>query len=141
MGDTGALIVGTITAVLIMRFNALNLTGILEHPVKNVPGMSIAIIFIPLYDTLRVFTLRIFSGNSPFSADKNHIHHLLLRLGCSHIQTSVILISVNFIIIMIGYNFQSFSIGKLTIVLLLIGVLFSNTLKHLIHQKELKQQK
>jgi UDP-GlcNAc:undecaprenyl-phosphate/decaprenyl-phosphate GlcNAc-1-phosphate transferase len=44
-----------------------------------------------LIDTLRVFVLRTLKGKSPFSADKNHIHHKLLSLGMSHKQVTLVL--------------------------------------------------
>jgi UDP-N-acetylmuramyl pentapeptide phosphotransferase/UDP-N-acetylglucosamine-1-phosphate transferase len=53
--------------------------------------LVIAILAYPLMDTLRVFTVRIANRQSPFKADKNHIHHKLLSLGCSHRQVCMIL--------------------------------------------------
>jgi len=55
------------------------------------PIFAMAILAYPLIDTLRVFTIRILNGRSPFVADKNHIHHRLLALGLKHYQVSFVL--------------------------------------------------
>jgi len=46
---------------------------------------------IPMYDTMRVFMIRISKGLSPFDPDRSHLHHLLLDLGCSHRKTMYLL--------------------------------------------------
>jgi UDP-N-acetylmuramyl pentapeptide phosphotransferase/UDP-N-acetylglucosamine-1-phosphate transferase len=92
MGDSGSLIIGLIIFVLAVKM--------IEFPVQRIlptmkqvskPVLAMAILCYPLIDTLRVFTIRMFQGRSPFSADKNHIHHKLLSLGFSHRQTSLFL--------------------------------------------------
>lgn len=55
------------------------------------PIFAMAILSYPLIDTLRVFTIRILNGKSPFLADKNHIHHRLLAIGLKHYQVSIAL--------------------------------------------------
>jgi UDP-N-acetylmuramyl pentapeptide phosphotransferase/UDP-N-acetylglucosamine-1-phosphate transferase len=55
------------------------------HPVlSHAPVFVLGIVFIPVFDTLRVFATRIWKGRSPFDADKTHIHHLLTNQGFSH---------------------------------------------------------
>ena len=49
------------------------------------------ILFVPLFDTLRVFLLRMMAGRSPFSPDKNHIHHRILAMGFQQISTVMLL--------------------------------------------------
>jgi UDP-GlcNAc:undecaprenyl-phosphate/decaprenyl-phosphate GlcNAc-1-phosphate transferase len=92
MGDSGSLIIGLIIFVLAVKM--------IEFPVQRIlptmkqvskPVLAMAILCYPLIDTLRVFAIRMFQGRSPFSADKNHIHHKLLSLGFSHRQTSLFL--------------------------------------------------
>jgi UDP-N-acetylmuramyl pentapeptide phosphotransferase/UDP-N-acetylglucosamine-1-phosphate transferase len=51
--------------------------------------MGIAFVIIPLFDTGRIFLLRLSQGRSPFLPDKLHIHHLLMRMGLSHAQVAV----------------------------------------------------
>lgn len=128
MGDTGALIIGVISVFLVVRFNNLALVESSTFEITAAPAMSIAILFVPLYDTLQVFVIRVFKNRSPFSPDKNHLHHRLLRLGLNHIQTSMVLILLNTVVIISSYNLQSLGILALSFILLFIGLIFSSTL-------------
>jgi UDP-GlcNAc:undecaprenyl-phosphate/decaprenyl-phosphate GlcNAc-1-phosphate transferase len=102
MGDTGSLILGTIIAVLTIHFN-------IYYPDPNIaahglPAISIAIIIVPLIDTLRVLIIRISQKRSPFSPDKNHIHHnILLLTGENHLITSLIIIATNGLIVLFAF--------------------------------------
>ena len=86
MGDTGSLIIGMMLAILTIKFLNYNYALEPESPVKfqSSIGTAICIIIIPLVDTIRVIILRLAKGISPFTPDKRHIHHALVRLGNSH---------------------------------------------------------
>lgn len=82
MGDTGSLVYGFILAVLAVRFIGLAETNSFNTFFGNSAVIiPIAALAIPLYDTIRVFGRRIFRGQSPFTADADHVHHTLLRMG------------------------------------------------------------
>jgi len=114
MGDTGSLILGFLMTALAIHFNRIFFTPNGEY-IKSVAAMSIGILFIPIFDTLRVFTLRIISGDSPFHPDKRHIHHMLLDLDLSHLQASLIIGAANVLIIVIGFSLAG--IGKIRLLL------------------------
>jgi UDP-N-acetylmuramyl pentapeptide phosphotransferase/UDP-N-acetylglucosamine-1-phosphate transferase len=83
MGDTGSLVLGFVIAVLSVRLMQVNV--FVPQPVlSHAPVFVLGIVFIPVFDTLRVFATRIWKGRSPFDADKTHIHHLLTNQGFSH---------------------------------------------------------
>lgn len=104
MGDTGSLLLGLISAVMAIKFIELNkLPDVKIEAVYAAPALALAVLIGPIFDTLRVFTLRIAAGQSPFNADRNHIHHRLLTLGFSHIQTTLILAGFNIAAITIAY--------------------------------------
>jgi UDP-GlcNAc:undecaprenyl-phosphate/decaprenyl-phosphate GlcNAc-1-phosphate transferase len=114
MGDTGSLMLGLIASVLIIHFVAQAPTA----PVlafQSAPVVAFAILFVPLFDTLRVFGIRILKGRSPFSPDRNHIHHILLDKGLSHRMVTLTLVFANIIMILIG------SLGSVMNVNLLLG--------------------
>ena len=92
MGDTGSLLCGFILSVLAIQFIEMRV-------VPAAPSVALGILFIPLFDTIRVFIIRILKGKSPFVPDKNHIHHRLLGMGLSQIATVVTLASVNLSVI------------------------------------------
>lgn len=83
MGDTGSLVLGFVIAFLSIRLLQFNIPASQNFVFYN-PVFVLSIVFVPLFDTIRVFTLRIWNGKSPFAADRNHIHHLLTRRGFSH---------------------------------------------------------
>lgn len=97
MGDTGALLLGFLQAVIIILFINNNYELQKASPFKFTSsiGTGFCIMIIPLMDTLRVFIIRIFKSKSPFAADNNHLHHLLIRGGLSHSKSVVVLILVN----------------------------------------------
>lgn len=102
MGDAGSMGIGYLMAAFSFHFVHLNeiASGSTFH---HNPAAVVAFLIIPLFDTLRVFTLRILHGRSPFSADCNHIHHRLLSLGLGHGQTSLVLYGVNVLFIGLAY--------------------------------------
>jgi UDP-GlcNAc:undecaprenyl-phosphate GlcNAc-1-phosphate transferase len=80
LGDTGSLVLGFSIAVLCIRLMQVNTLATLPHT----PLFILGIVFIPVFDTVRVFAIRTWRGHSPFQADKTHIHHLLTNSGFSH---------------------------------------------------------
>ena len=109
MGDTGSLIVGIVLSILSIKFIEMNRILPIDDPskIRRVPVFAIAILIIPLFDTLRVFMIRMLQGRSPFHPDRNHIHHLLIDLGLSHIKATAVLIGFNIIVIVFAYFMQS----------------------------------
>lgn len=113
MGDTGSLVCGFILAVLAIRLVEM-------RAVDSAPSLAVAILFIPLLDTLRVFGLRILKGISPFTPDRNHIHHILLRNNISKLNVVIILFGINAILIVTVILLLN--MGNLFLLLLISGV-------------------
>lgn len=121
MGDTGSLLLGTMISILTIHYLALieqksasDLT-----PVQS-PALIVALIAIPVFDTLRVFTMRLLKGNSPFKADRTHIHHILIDKGLSHNQAVFLILMLGILII---YN-AWYSILAVEYVVLMLFVLY-----------------
>lgn len=128
MGDTGSLIVGLILAVLAINFIELSFASPpYAFPFRSSPAMAIAILIVPLVDILRVFVIRLLNGKSPFRADRNHLHHQLLELGCSHRKACVILYLVNITFIVTALLMRNVSSFILLVLLIAMGVVFSIT--------------
>ncbi len=107
MGDTGSLLLGLINAILVIKFiNVANLPDT-PMPIQAGPAMGFAILMIPLLDTLRVFGIRIAHRRSPFSPDRNHIHHILLDRGLSHRTITFSLVGANLVFIIAVYMLRS----------------------------------
>jgi len=123
MGDTGSLPLGFVMAYLIIEFNQLNIGVTAPWDLVAAPAISIGIAFIPVFDTLRVMLLRLIKQKSPFSADKNHMHHKFLALGLSHGQTSLLLVLLNVGFILLAFFSQNLGTTVLLGVLLLTGAI------------------
>ena len=95
MGDTGSLMIGLLMALFaaVLVGREVPQTNILY--MKAAPVVVIAILFYPIFDLLRVFTLRLMRGKSPFTADRNHIHHLFLNAGFSHRRSTFYILILN----------------------------------------------
>jgi UDP-N-acetylmuramyl pentapeptide phosphotransferase/UDP-N-acetylglucosamine-1-phosphate transferase len=109
MGDTGSLLVGTINSILVIKFINVANTSDVSFPITASPAVGFTILMVPLLDTLRVFGIRIFHRRSPFSPDRNHIHHLLLDRGFSHRAITFFLVAVNLVIVSIVFMERSLS--------------------------------
>lgn len=118
MGDTGSLLLGLVNSILVIKFIqvAAAPTAVIHLP--TAPAIGFAILFVPLFDTLRIFAYRILTRRSPFSPDRNHIHHLLLERGLSH--NMVTFLSVGFNILIAGATLLG---RNLNITLLLLGLI------------------
>jgi len=125
MGDTGALLLGFILAVMAIKFNELNITIQGQFRVHAAPSVSIGFMMIPIFDTLRVFVTRILKNKYPFSPDKTHIHHYLLQLGLTHFQSTLVLFLVSIFFILISWFLQKLSVAWLLIVLFAIATILS----------------
>ena len=65
-------------------------------------GMKmLAVVCIPVFDTIRVMTMRILRGKSPFSPNKTHLHHLFIDMGFSHLGAALFIILINLIVVLI----------------------------------------
>jgi len=100
LGDTGSLIIGIVCATIVFKFIKLN-AGMIDtqYYIHNAPVVAIAILGITVFDLLRVFTVRIFRKGSPFVADRNHIHHLLIDLDFTHKNATFIIATLNLVFI------------------------------------------
>ncbi len=88
MGDVGSQFLGYVLA-------CVSIMGLFKfHAVITliVPFLALA---IPLFDTVSSFFRRILHGQSPFHADRGHIHHRLLATGMSQKQAVATLYGVS----------------------------------------------
>ncbi len=124
MGDTGSLLLGLINSILVIKF--INVAGNPASilPIESAPALGFAILMIPLFDTLRVFSLRILDRRSPFSPDRTHVHHFLLDLGLSHRMVTVVCVSVNISFIILAYFLRHLGTTTLLGILLLSAFIF-----------------
>lgn len=100
IGDGGTLVIGTMMAMFVMNILGTNSgCSILAAKGVGLIPFTLAVLSIPVFDTLRVMSARILNKKSPFHPDKTHLHHMFIDLGFSHIGTTISILSLNFLIV------------------------------------------
>jgi UDP-N-acetylmuramyl pentapeptide phosphotransferase/UDP-N-acetylglucosamine-1-phosphate transferase len=139
LGDSGSYVIGFSFSILSIKLiNEVSLSSFQIGAFKITSALSIisAIIIIPVYDTLRVFTLRLLQKKSPFKGDYNHLHHILLRIGFSHRQVMLIFSFLTIVFFCLSVLMQSLG-PTLTIIIFFVLMMGFNWII-LFFQKELK---
>lgn len=136
MGDTGSLVIGFTLAVMAIRFNELDAAGRSFINLASAPSVSIAVLIVPLYDTLRVIILRARNHQSFFVADNRHIHHMMLRAGFSHRKATFIISLFNIVMIAVALLLDGIGILWLGFVLLSLCGIATFILAQAVRRKE-----
>ena len=137
MGDTGSLVLGTILSIIVIKFNEFNINEQGRFAIESVPVVSFGILIYPLADTLRVFIIRLLHKKSPFSPDKNHLHHRLLALGFSHKKASFTIILSNMLFIISVFSLHNIGILNLISFIVIISVTLFTIPAYIIKKKNL----
>lgn len=138
MGDTGSLIVGLTASILAISFIEENRIYHEHWYIGSVPAVAIAVLIIPLFDTLRVFTTRILRRKSPFQPDRTHIHHLLLDLGLSHTQGTLLLATTNIGMIALAYSLSNLGTLEVSLIIFSVAALLTGGVFFLVSRKRKK---
>ncbi|GEO07205.1 undecaprenyl-phosphate alpha-N-acetylglucosaminyl 1-phosphate transferase [Adhaeribacter aerolatus] len=142
MGDCGSLFTGFLLAVFCVKF--LDTPILLDAPTGlflPTPVVALAILIVPLIDTLRVFIVRVINGKSPFHADRNHIHHLLLNLGLGHKSAAITLYSFNIFFIFGTLTFVHLSLNYLFLIVVFLSYALSCVPQVLLHLNKQEMKK
>jgi UDP-N-acetylmuramyl pentapeptide phosphotransferase/UDP-N-acetylglucosamine-1-phosphate transferase len=130
MGDTGSLVLGFVVAVLCIRLMQVN--AVVADPVlPHAPVFVLGIVLIPVFDTLRVFAMRIWKGKSPFVADKTHIHHLLTTTGFSHGFAAKVICFIHGFVLIEAYWLRALQQEWILLILVTFMLLMTVLLKNL----------
>jgi len=137
MGDSGSLLLGYLLTTFVFRFCEINA----YHEVPEflhmdaAPAVAICVLTVPIFDTIRVSLTRIKKHRSPFLPDKNHIHHLLLRTGLNHIQTTCVILTVSMLFIGLGILGRNWNMWVLVICDFAIATALTLILWRIINKK------
>ncbi len=126
IGDGGTLVMGAVLAIFVCSVLRHGAPGIEARSVGLIP-MTLAVLCIPVFDTLRVMSTRILHRQSPFHPDKTHLHHVFIQIGCSHLATTLIILTMNTLVVVGWWIAVSTGVsveGQLYLVIGL-GVLFT----------------
>lgn len=137
MGDTGSLFIGLISVVMAIKLIELTKFATPGVPaISSTPAITVAILIVPIFDTIRIFFIRVMNGISPFAADRNHIHHRILKLGYTHFQTTMILSAFNLVCITLALLLGAWGNFVLVTMLFVVSMLFNWTVTFLLRSKE-----
>jgi UDP-GlcNAc:undecaprenyl-phosphate GlcNAc-1-phosphate transferase len=133
MGDTGALLVGLLLSYLAIVFINKNYALPVQNPSRFTASIATAVcvLIIPIFDTLRVIILRIRQMQSPFRADRNHLHHQFLNLGFSHAQTVLVLMAINILFIFLAWILKEQTDTVILVLVLMLCLIINFILKKL----------
>ena len=135
MGDTGSLWLGfTLSIILLKLYTGFNEGSLFIALEWDTYFWVFTALMISVLDLCRVAIFRIFNGLSPFHADRNHIHHILIdRLQFSHFKASIIIVSLNLILFAFTALIALWLPSKyLILYFLLIFILYSLSIQLLI---------
>lgn len=94
MGDSGALLTGFVIALLTISTPYKGFVISINHSKIQVINIILAAISFPVFDVIRLFFQRLISGASPFSGDRNHLHHILVDSGVSVGKSVLVIFSI-----------------------------------------------
>ncbi|MBK7680836.1 MAG: MraY family glycosyltransferase [Chitinophagaceae bacterium] len=121
MGDSGSLMIGLINSILVIKFINVAHDPSIAIPLTSSVAIGFSILIVPLLDTLRVFGIRIINGRSPFTPDRNHVHHLLLDRGLGHATVTLACVGINVGFIMLAWLGQSLGSTLLLSIMLVLA--------------------
>ena len=126
LGDTGSLFLGSIMSFLIFYILDTENSIITDSFISR-PFLTVLMLIYPLVDTLRAFTIRAYRNQSPFVADRIHLHHRLVDKGYEHWQASVLIFILSSLILFLNcLLFLSIGlIGGICFTLLLLALFYS----------------
>jgi len=139
MGDSGSLTLGFILGFLFIKYS-MNNPHVMFYNTERMP-IALSLLIVPTFDVVRVVIHRIRNRKPIFDADKNHIHHKIMRMGMNMHQALVIILSIA-----IGYiiiNRLLFPIVGFTFIFLLdiaIYTAINLTINCIIHYKYKEEQ-
>ncbi|MBC7555921.1 MAG: undecaprenyl/decaprenyl-phosphate alpha-N-acetylglucosaminyl 1-phosphate transferase [Chryseobacterium sp.] len=125
MGDTGSMILGFLLAFTGICFIDIFIDkksiDIPRYHLDSAPVIAVAILILPIIDTLNVIIIRLITKKSLMEADNNHVHHKLLRLGYTHRRSTIYILSYYLFIVFFAYFFRHLDNNLLLFLIVVLG--------------------
>jgi UDP-N-acetylmuramyl pentapeptide phosphotransferase/UDP-N-acetylglucosamine-1-phosphate transferase len=145
MGDTGSMLLGFLLAFTCICFIDIfidkELPNVPRYHLQSAPVIAVAILILPIVDTLNVIIIRLCNKKSPFDADKNHIHHKLLKLNLTHRRSTFYIIVYYLMIVIVAYYLRHININLLLMIIIFLGFFgayLPNFIYHLRNNKKIR---
>ncbi|MBP5505202.1 MAG: undecaprenyl/decaprenyl-phosphate alpha-N-acetylglucosaminyl 1-phosphate transferase [Bacteroidales bacterium] len=129
LGDGGSLMLGTLLSYLVFSIltDGSQCDIVFGDTGLSLVALSLAVLAVPVFDTLRVMIFRVIKGHSPFHPDKTHLHHLFIEMGYSHLATSGLIVLGNIVIVgvlLLGWWLGAGATGQ-TLIVIASALLFT----------------
>ena len=125
MGDTGSMVLGFLLAFTAICFIDIfidkKIPGVPRYHLQTAPVIAVAILILPIVDTMNVILIRLANKKSPFEADKNHIHHKLLSLGFTHRRSTFYIMLYYLFVVAVAYYFRHLNVNVLLLIVIVVG--------------------
>ena len=144
IGDGGTLMLGmALTTFLFCALSHKCAHSDLYAREINPVAFSLAVLAIPVFDTLRVMGGRIRRHHSPFHPDKTHLHHLFIGLGFSHVGTAVTILTLNFIVVVVCWLAWSWGANSTwqVVISVVLGILMTFGLYNSVEREEMEDSR
>lgn len=115
MGDSGSMFLGMVVGIV-------GIESVAKATTVSALFLPVLCVFIPLFDTIYAFFRRTVHKTGIFAADKEHLHHRLLRLGVSHRRAVWIFYSVGIYFGIFSFLFLVIPDEYVAIILLLLAM-------------------
>jgi len=119
MGDTGSLMVGFISSILVIRFTGIDEPSLAGVQITSPQSLALAIFIIPLADMIKVILTRVRLRRSIFRPDRLHIHYRLIDMGLNHLQATTVLLLIN--AVMVSWVLILQNLGETVLTILIIS--------------------
>ena len=100
LGDSGSLFLGILVSTYVIHILSQEYVIKEKYDIHKIIFI-LSVLFYPIFDIIRIIFKRIIEGKSPFEADNNHLHHLILRKTKNHFATTSIIVVSSMIILVI----------------------------------------
>lgn len=134
MGDTGSMFIGFILSAMVIEIMSSNFNEYVKSiQASNLPHVLIGVLYVPVFDSIRIFIARAAEGKSPFAPDRTHIHHLLMDYhGWKHPKTTFVIVLLNVGIMLLVWQTSVLAPQWVVVSILLgIGIALSLYLRNL----------
>lgn len=144
IGDAGTMVMGVVMCydVILMLCTGSKVEWMrYTEQGMGLVAMALAVLAVPVADTLRVMTMRMVKGQSPFQADKTHLHHVLMDYSMSHVMTTTVEVSLSIIIFLAWV--ASYCLGasidvQFYVVVVLTMILVWGTYAYLVQKRKVR---
>lgn len=139
MGDMGSMLIGVFVAIFAIKTANMEVDVNAAHLIQYPGNVVLALLIVPIMDMVTVILVRLSLKQSPFHADKRHLHHKMIELGMGHPAICLTLVAFNLLTVGVCLALQKVGTPLwANISIVMLAVAFEFSIRYLCHQKTIK---